>query len=377
MTSPQRTVDVAESGPKPVRRRRPLATLKQVAERAGVSIATASYVVSGRPRALSANAVRRVWDAVNELGYVPQASGRQLQGLGTRTLGLIFPHEVTSLGTSSYFGQILDGVLDVATEHRYNVMLFTGSTWYRAEHGYGVYVDGRCDGHLLIAPSTAPQLVGQILRHGVPVVVVGAVSPVTGVASFTSENAEAIESAVRYLFDLGHTRIAFLAGNPNATESQEREEGYRAGMTARGLTPRPEWLFSGDFHRIGGLAAVDYWIQLPSSVRPTAVVCANDEMASGVLECLVRHGLQAPQDFSVIGFDDLEATDPPLTTFQQQLREMGRQATECLISQVEGRDSLTGVVRLPAPFIPRASCAAAPQSDLRTLVPVVDGDLNP
>lgn len=370
---------MAEPGPErqgtgnPVRKRP--ATLKQVADQAGVSIATASYVVSGRPRALSPETVEKVWQAVSALGYVPQASARKLKGIGTKTLGVIFPHEIASISTSPYFGQVLDGITDIATEYRYNAMLFTGMTWYQAEHGYSVYVDGRCDGHILIAPSTAPQLVGQIVNHGVPVAVVGAASEEEGVASFTSLNAEASMLAVQHLASLGHTRIAHLAGNPAASEARERESGYRAAMASLRLSTRPEWIYRGDFHRIGGTAALDYWMKLPDYLRPTAAVCANDHMAAGVVDASARHGMEIPKDFSVIGFDDLEGIQPPLTTFRQQLRQLGRLATEYLIGQIEGRADAPQVVRVEAPFIERETCGPPPAGPLIVQQKQTKGDL--
>lgn len=339
-------------------RRRP-PTLRQVAERAGVSIATASYVVSGRPRALNPETVKKVWEAVQTLGYVPQVSGRSLKGIGTKTLGVIFPHEVDSLGSSPYFGRILDGITDTATEHRYNAMLFTGLSWYQADQGYAVYVDGRCDGHILIAPSTTPELVGQISDHGVPVVVVGAVSPVKGIASFASNNRGAAEKAVARFVEMGHVRIAHVTGNPAATEAQEREAGFRSAMERHRLPVRPEWVFRGDFHAVGGIAAMEFWAKLPEYLRPTAIFCGNDEMAQGVLTSAQRQGIRVPTDLSLIAFDDTYAAEanPPLSSFRQPLREMGRAATRHLIQIVEGNPAEGGAYRFDAPLVERASCA--------------------
>jgi DNA-binding LacI/PurR family transcriptional regulator len=289
-------------------------------------------------------------------------SARKLKGIGMKTIGVIFPHEISAINSSSYFGQILDGITDAATTSRYNAMLFTGLSWYQAESDYSAYVDGRCDGHILIAPSTTPKLVGELLHHGVPVVLVGATSHEEGVASYTSSNRAASEQAIAHLAALGHTRIAHVAGNPQSSEAQERQAGYLAGMESHGLPVLREYIYLGDFHRLGGAAAFDYWMKLPDGVRPTAAVCANDHMAAGIMDSAASHGLSIPHDFSVIGFDDIESTQPPLTTFRQQLRELGRLATECLIHQLEGREAKVEVVRLDAPMVERETCAPAPKS---------------
>lgn len=339
-------------------RKRPV-TLRQVADAAGVSIATASYVVSGRPRAIHPDTVRRVWGAVQELGYVPLVWARRLKGESCKTIGVIFPHEIASLSSDPFFGAILDGILDCATELRYSVMLFTGLSWHQAGQGYSVYVDGRCDGHVLVAPSTTPELVGQIVAHGVPLVVVGAVAESEGVASFVADNHAAAVRAVELLAGLGHKRIAHLAGNPSSTDSQEREAGYRAAMAAQGLPVRPEWVYRGHFTMPGGMAAFDCWRTLPTHLRPTAVFASSDSMAMGLLEGAKRRGVRVPEELSIIAFDDVLAgqTEPPLTTFRQNLRRMGRSAAEHLIHVVEGLPPERLAIRFDSPLVERASCA--------------------
>jgi LacI family transcriptional regulator len=339
-------------------------TLKDVAKLAGVSIATASYVINGGPKPTSAQARERVQDAVRALAYVPAAFARTLRGKTMNVLGVMIPHGVPSLVASPYFGPILDGILEESCLLRQNVMLFTGIAWVEVGDAQSHLLDGRCDGFILIAPSTCPEVMENMQQRGIKMAVINAHPPIKGPTYIDVDNEDAARRVVAHLVDLGHRRIGHVRGPQRSSSARLRRDGWLKGLKEAGINPLPEWDQDGWFDQRSGELAWSHWASLPAEIRPTAVFAANDTMAATVMRRAKAMGWRVPEDLSVVGFDDTTAhlAEPPLTSVSQPLREMGRMAVRCLMGHIEDHTRPGEEVILPSPLVIRGSTGPAPGS---------------
>src|SRR5579871_1919671 len=210
-------------------------TLKEIARRSGVSIATVSYVVNNGPRPVLPATRERVQRVIDELNYRPNAAARSLLKKRTNTVGVVFPYTAGDIFDNAYFSRVLSGIVDLTTVHHCSTMLFTGMAWEEAELNIPQYSDGRCDGIVLIAPPSPCQLIGELEARNVPLVVIGTRPAGDEWSVVDVDNVEAARIAVGHLFDLGHRRIGLIGGNPRSTSSPEREQGYRKAFAERGV----------------------------------------------------------------------------------------------------------------------------------------------
>lgn len=327
------------------------ANINLVASRAGVSIATVSRVLNGgalvRPETRE-----RVLAAASELSYIPNASARSLSSRRTETLGAVLPalH-------GEFFSELLRG-LDQAARRAGFHLLVSGSHSDRQEVEAVLRAfRGRVDALVLMFPdldpiSLAPQL------HGLPVVLVNCGLAGHQFDQVVVDNYGGAVQVVRRLVELGHRRIAFLAGPPFNYDAGERRRGYLE--TLRLLAPDAEPLiFEGAFTEESGYQAADALLR--AEERPTALFAANDAMAVGCLAALHERGLEVPRDLSLVGFDDIPAARyvrPPLTTVQVPIAQLGEKAMALALARVMGHgEAAPASWTIPVHLLERASCA--------------------
>lgn len=321
-------------------------TIAEVARRAGVSTATVSRALGGG--AVGPETRERVLRAVRETGYRANGAARDLRRGRARAILVLAPNLA-----NPFFSAIIGAVAEVAAGAGLAVQVSdTRRGDARLEH---LAHDGRADGVILLDGALDPALVAGL---GLPVVtacewVEGADLP--GVAV---DNAAAAASAVAHLLALGHRSVAHLAGPAGNVLSLAREEGWRE---AAGGRAGPLW--PGDFTLASGAAAARLW--LASAARPTAVACASDECAMGLISELARHGVAVPRDLSVTGFDDIEIAGrfiPALTTVRQPREALGREAARLLVAALGGGEPPPPRRRrtLPTRLVVRASAAPPP-----------------
>jgi DNA-binding LacI/PurR family transcriptional regulator len=340
MNDPSRTVEPGRSG-----ERATPTTIRDVADRAGVSTATVSRVLAGvgHPRPATATAVMRAAEA---LGYRPSGVARSLRLKRTRTLGLI----VTDI-QNPFFPELVQAADLAARGRDYSIIL--GSAAYderRAMHYLDLMVDRRVDGIIVASSQLSEDSRRWLVASPVPAVVVNAEPTDLPVTMVTSDNRGGARLAAEHLVGLGHRRIAYVRGAGTFTADAPRIEGFRAACREAGLEEAETPECRGDGQVEGGERAALELLARGDGV--TAIACYNDMTAIGVLRALRTAGWRVPTDVSVIGCDDIAAAAwvvPALTTVAQQKAEMGRIAVERLVALLEdpGLAATPEVVRLP------------------------------
>jgi LacI family transcriptional regulator len=332
-----------------------MATMADVAARAGVSTTTVSHVLNAT-RPVSEETRRRVLDAIEETGYSQNTIARSLATASTRTIGLAI-----SAISNPYF---IDLVHVLEAEIRAaGYLLLLADTKDEPDEELEVVRSlhsRRVDGYVL-APSGDPEqrALRYLSEQGLPTVLVDRLAS----ADFDQvgvENREATSQLVEHLASLGHRRIAMICGHSGLSTTDERLAGYRLGLERSGLASDPQLLASGKSEEEPARAAVHELLAL--SEPPTAIVAANNRMTIGVMQGLQDLGLSVPDDIALVAFDDFEWADlfrPRLTVVAQPIRKIGVEAARLLLARLKDRDRPTTTVQLPAQFVHRESCGCA------------------
>jgi LacI family transcriptional regulator len=336
-----------------------LASITEVARRAGVSPATASRVVSAADYPVSAATRARVLEAARELDYVPNALARGLLKSRVPVVAVIV-HDITD----PYFAEIVRGVEDAASAAGFLVITCSSERDAERERSYVRLLRSIRAAAIVFAGSGLddPVLNEEMDRHLAAMRADGAavvhLSPhVGGAPEVSVDNAAGIASMIDALVGLGHRRIAFLAGPHSLFVARERLAGYRRGLEAAGIGPDEALVVHTGFDADGGALGVD--LLVAGGAPFTAICCANDLLALGALQRLAALGIAVPTAVSVAGFDDIPTaalTAPSLSTVRLPLREMGRRGFEHADRLLAG-DAPT-VQLLPTEVVLRASTAA-------------------
>ena len=335
------------------------ATIRDVAERAGVSTATVSRVLAGigNPKPETAAAVMA---AVEELGYRPSGVARSLRMRRTRTLGLI----VTDI-QNPFFPELVQAADSAARSLDYSIIL--GSAAYdehRAMHYLDLMVDRRVDGLIIASSQLSDESWEWLGNAPLPVVVVNAEPSGLPVPVITSDNVGGTRLAVEHLVGLGHRRLAYVRGYEGFTADLPRVEGFRKACADAGIPASNVVEVRGDGQFEGGERAVAQL--LAQGCDMTAVVCHNDVTAIGAMRAIRASGRRVPQHISVVGCDDIAAASwvvPSLTTVAQQKAEMGRMAVERIAAALDDPEN-TGeaeTIRIPMILRIRESTGPAPE----------------
>jgi len=313
------------------KRRHATVNIHDVAKRARVSIATVSRVVN-RIATVDEELAKRVWKAVDEVGYVPNSQARALVSGRSHLLGLI-----VSEITNPFFPELVQEFENLAVAQGYEVMI--GSTNYdaaRTESLIRRMLQRNVDGVAVMTFGIEEELVQKLVEHQFPLVFVDAGPELPNIRVLKVNYGEGIREAVQHLAALGHRRIAFITGPLRMRTAVTRREAFRKSMIEVGLTAPAQYITEGDHTMEGGKAAMERLTALPE--LPTAVVCSNDMTAIGVLHALDETTLKVPEDISVVGFDDIHLAQfmlPPLTTVQMSCRDLAEAAVQALRSGIE------------------------------------------
>jgi LacI family transcriptional regulator len=347
-----------------------VASITDVAKLAGVSTATVSRVVSSAPYAVSPATRERVLDAARALDYVPNALARGLHKSYSPVVGVIV-HDITD----PYFAEVVRGVEDAASVGGFLVVTCSSDRIAEREHSYVRLLRSMRAATLIFAGSglADPALNAQVARHVAAMRAYGAavvhLSPhADGEADIGVDNAAGIAGMVAALVELGHRRIAFLAGPTSLFVSRQRLEGYRRGLAVAGIPYDERLVVSTGFNRDGGALGVD--ALLAAEVPFTAVCAANDLLALGAMQRLADLGIDVPGEVSVAGFDDIATAamaTPGLSTVRLPLQEIGRRAFGYAEQVLAGGAPPREV--LPTELVLRGSTAPPPA----TLAVVVRG----
>ena len=308
-------------------------SIRDVAGLAGVSVGTVSNVLN-RPDLVSAATRTRVLDAITELGFVRNESARQLRAGSSRTVGLV----VLDIA-NPFFTDVARGVEEVVDAAGLSLILCnTDDRPAREKAHLTALAEQRVQGVLLTPTAELSDDIQALRDRGVPVVLVDRRAPTDAQCAVTTDDVLGGRLAAEHLIERGHRRIAFIGGASGLPQVQDRHEGVAAAdgeAPDAGLTV----LSPTELSVAGGREAASRIIGIPAARRPTAAVCANDLIALGVLQEMVRHGIRVPDDFAIVGYDDIDfaaAAAVPLTSVSKPRQELGRRAAQLLLD--EGRD---------------------------------------
>jgi len=335
-------------------------TIHDVAARAGVSIATVSRVLSGKPT-VGPDYQERVFAAVAAVGYRPSRVARSLRLRSTHSLGLI----VTDI-LNPFFPELVRSIEDQAREFGYALILCNGAEDPEREATYlEVLLERQVDGIIIASSSITNRQRVWLATSPVAVALVNCEAPGSGLPTILSDNRAGGRLAIEHLLALGHRRLGYLAGRVREghregrdTVSAERLAGVRDAIAAAS-EKASIIVVAGDPHGPGGEAAMSTLMERAPAT--TGVFAFNDLMALGALRAARRCGRRVPDELSIVGFDGLELgvyADPPLTTVAQDVRTMGHSAVESLVAKNAAVAPST--TRLPVRLIQRGSTAAAP-----------------
>lgn len=339
-------------------------TMKDVARQAGVSVTTVSLVLNDAPGIAQASR-ERVRAVIRELGYTPNAQARRLSSGRTGTLAFVMPPWPAAFA-DPYFIGMLRGTLEALRDRGYEMLIeISDARFLEHELWKRLFETNRIDGLLVATPYLDQSYLKELGPSRFPTLLVNGERPDLPLLDFVGyADLPCGESATDYLIGLGHRRIAHIAGPVNQASALRRAEGYRKALDRAGLPFRPEWAQNGEFLPLEARDALDRILGLPGD-KPTAYFCANDTMALSVVRRLQERGIRVPEDVSVVGVDDAEASalfTPGLTTFRQDMFVLARQAAGLFIDKLEGKgDGGTVKVQVPMPFVERGSCAPPPR----------------
>lgn len=339
-------------------KQQPVATIQDVAARAGVSAMTVSRVINGHIWVAEATR-KRVEQVIDELGYVPNGLARGLLNGQTRTIALL----VSDI-SNPFFTSIARGVEDLAQSKGYTVNFGNSDEALSKEQQYvHVMLSKGIDGVLLTpAESGSRKTIDFLLRRGTPVVVIDREMDGVRTDQVVGDSVGGARRLTHHLLALGHRRIALVNGRHTVPTAIDRQRGFLEALAEAGLAPLPELMIESNYKRDGGYRAAQQLLALSDDQRPTAIFAANNFLAVGVIEALHEAGLSVPEDIAIVCFDDIELASlihPFLTVAAQPARAFGTIAAQFLIERIEAREPLAPrKVVLEPELIVRLSCGA-------------------
>lgn len=336
-----------------------MATIRDVAKRAGVSVATVSYVINGT-KPVAPETAARVRQAMEELDYHPDASAQSLRTRTTHVIGV-----VVSDIANPFFATLVRGAEDCARLHGYSLLICNTAEDLENERLYlSLLSRRRVDGLLLAPTGKNDELIGRLMDRGMHIVFIDRTPPHLQAPAVLSQNEEGAYQATCHLIEHGHRRIGIVLGLPNVSTTGERLRGYQRALARYGLGLDGSLVAYGRSQVEGAREACLALLSQPDP--PTAIFATNNLMTIGVMQGVRRLGLRCPADVSVVGFDDFEwaeAFEPPLTTVAQDPYEIGRRAMELLLGFLVGEGNKEQV-RLPVELKIRGSVARLEGGDI-------------
>ncbi len=344
------------------------AGIVQIAARLNVSPSTVSRAL--RPETahmVRADRRKKILEVADQLHFSPNPGARILRQGANATLTVVVPFD-ENIFFSEFYGRFLSGTLHAAATQRWDVHIATlrrqaGAPFLEMLQPLGLETSGiiylgeplnRDDVQELRGYRRPLVLTKSALPHDVPVAEIGV--PVVGV-----DNLGGARAAASLLLQLGHRRIGLILGPPGSRDSHERRQGYLEVLDQAGVSPRPGWIATGAFNAETGRAGIE--AMLAGAERPTAVCCANDEIAFGALDAARAVGVRCPEDISIVGFDDgpwANVCRPTLTTVRQPLADLSERAVGLIVDAAArpGRGLHRAQRDLPAAIVLRESTRA-------------------
>jgi LacI family transcriptional regulator len=329
-----------------------MSTIKDVAKLAQVSTSTVSHVLN-KTRFVREDTRQRVNAAVRELNYRPSSIARSLKVQSTNTLGML-----VTASRNPFFAEVVHAVERRCYERGYTLFLCnTEGDVKRMEANLDALEEKRVDGLLLLCSEVNNDILRLLeAERPTPTVVFDWGPESDNVDRIYDNSPDGGYMAVRYLIEMGHTKIGCVTGPMERRSAIERLEGLRKAMDEAGLPVHEEWIVEGDYDCEGGISAMRQLMQQP--VRPTALFVCNDMMALGVINEAARLGVRIPEDLSIVGYDDIYIARymiPPLTTIHQSTSGIAAMAVDTLIERLGSKRDKGRVIRIEPRLVERDS----------------------
>ncbi|MGB6113441.1 MAG: LacI family DNA-binding transcriptional regulator [Acidobacteriaceae bacterium] len=359
---------MAKKDRKPRTRKPARLDIRAVAAHAKVSIATVSRTIN-HISTVDPVMAKRVWKAIRELNYVPNTQARALVSGRSHILGLI-----VSEITNPFFPELIQHFEECAVERGYEILI-TSTNYDPARMVSCVrrMLERKVDGVAVMTFGIEEPLLDDLARQKIPMVYVDSRPQQPAAMTLNVDYRHGIWQGVQHLAVLGHRKIAFISGPLNLHTARLRHRAFTESMKQVGLQTHPAWLIEGDHTLEGGMHAMEQLLQCGDT--PTAILCSNDMTAIGVMHAILGAGLRIPDDFSVIGFDDVhiaQFTFPPLTTIRMSCLDLARGAVSVLCPEAKREQPVADRTNLtiPTELIVRRT-TSIPRDTIQTLKPRV------
>lgn len=328
-------------------------TIIDVAAEAGVSFGTVSRVINNDVH-VAPETRERVQETMRRLNFVANRQARSLAGGKTHTIGMLVP----DLGTG-YIGEIIRGIDAELGVSGYDLMLYTTHRAAAKEASYVAnLVQDMVDGLVLVLPRNPVDYIATLEKRKFPFVLVDHQGTGEDCPAVGATNWQGAYNATDYLIRLGHRRIGFITGWLDLGAALDRLDGYKTALRTHHLPVENDLIYEGTFAQLDGYTGALKFLDLVEP--PTAIFASNDVMAMAAMDAVRERGLRAPEDISIIGFDDIPQASlvrPALTTIRQPLEQMGRVATQMLMEILQNPDRRPKRIELPTEIIIRDSTA--------------------
>jgi LacI family transcriptional regulator len=326
-----------------------MATIKDVAKLAGVSLSTASYALNGHEK-ISEATREKVLEAAKQLNYQKNGFASDLKRSRTKTIALILRDL-----SGPYYSELIRGVQETAIEHGYD--LIACSSFGGADStAIKFLAEKRVDGAIVLAHNLNDAKIIDSAREGFPIIVLDRQLEGEHIINVSVDNEHGAFMATEFLIKNGHKNIAYISGPPKSLDNKLRFKGYQQALHQFGLDYQSKWNISGRFTSEGGYTATK--LLIAQGNLPDAIFYANDEMAVGGLKAFKEAEIRVPEDISIIGFDDIllaEYVNPSLTTIRQPKYEVGALSAHLIFQALDG-ERLDQNYKLPTELIVRNSC---------------------
>jgi LacI family transcriptional regulator len=329
-------------------------TIYDVAREAGVSMATVSRVVNNNPN-VKPQTRKKVFEAIERLGYRPNAVARGLASKKTTTVGVVIPDI-----SNAIFAEVARGIEDIATMYRYNIILCNADKKKDKEISViNTLLEKQVDGLLFMGGVVTQEHIEAFRTSSVPIVLCATTDNNNTIPAVDINHEEAAFDAVRLLIEHGHRNIGMISGTlQDPANGYARYQGYKKALEQANIPLREDYVRVGNYRYESGIEAMKYFLSLPE--RPTAIFSATDEMAIGAIHTIQDAGLNVPEDISVISVDNSRMASmvrPLLTTVAQPMYDIGAVSMRLLTKLMNKENIEQAKFVLPHEIIVRKSVA--------------------
>lgn len=333
-----------------------MTTIKDIAKKANVSTTTVSRVLNNYSD-VSDETREKINKIIEEYNYKPNSIARSLSTSKSNTIGIFFTDHFNSGLHHPFFREVIYGMEKALGKMGYDILYFTNRHWGENFSYVEKCRDRNVDGVTLMGVPKDDPNIKKLLKTDIPSVFVDVDIKGDNASYVISDNISGAKKAINYLYDIGHRKIGMIMGIKESKTSKERLLGYKKALERLDLPYNQDWIFNGKYSEEGGYEAAKKMLMLKNP--PTAIFSQSDGMAIGAMKAIEEEGLKVPEDFSIIGFDDVEASryvKPALTTIAQNKEKMGSSASELLIKMIEEDNKNIKPIILPVELIKRESC---------------------